>query len=74
MARQRARTAILLLLLATALPAAAQHHDKHDERALHEAPRLAPGQIAPMKGSAITITRSPPTRSGPSSSSTGVSG
>jgi tetratricopeptide (TPR) repeat protein len=25
-----------------------QHHNKHDERALREDPRLAPGQIAPM--------------------------
>jgi tetratricopeptide (TPR) repeat protein len=29
-------------------PAAAQHHNKHDERALAEDPRLAPGQIAPV--------------------------
>ncbi len=29
-------------------PAGAQHHNKHDERALREDPRLAPGQLAPV--------------------------
>jgi len=29
-------------------PTLAQHHDEHDERALKEDPRLAPGQIAPV--------------------------
>jgi tetratricopeptide (TPR) repeat protein len=34
-------------MLALAGPSAAQHHNKHDERALREDPRLAEGQIAP---------------------------
>ncbi len=38
--------ATLTLLLA--VPAMAQHHGQHDERALAEDPRLAPGQIAPV--------------------------
>ena len=29
-------------------PVASQHHNKHDERALKEDPRLAPGQLAPV--------------------------
>jgi tetratricopeptide (TPR) repeat protein len=44
------RRALLCATLALALgaPATAQHHDEHDERALQEDPRLAPGQIAPV--------------------------
>ena len=36
------------LALTLAAPAAAQHHNQHDPRALAEDPRLAPGQIAPV--------------------------
>jgi len=38
----------ILVSLGVAAPAAAQHHNRHDERALSEDPRLAPGQIAPV--------------------------
>ena len=39
-------TAVLALTLAGT--AVAQHHNQHDDRALAEDPRLAPGQIAPV--------------------------
>ncbi len=44
------RIAVLCAALALTLcaPAMAQHHNTHDERALKEDPRLAPGQIAPV--------------------------
>ena len=40
-------TTILAALLVSGT-VAAQHHNKHDERALRQDPRLAPGQIAPV--------------------------
>lgn len=45
--RQR-RIAVVLLALSACGSALAQHHNQHDERALREDPRLAPGQIAPV--------------------------
>ena len=44
------RRTLLCTILALALctPLMAQHHNTHDERALQEDPRLAPGQIAPV--------------------------
>ncbi len=42
------RTAVICAALALCAPAMAQHHNAHDERALKEDPRLAPGQIAPV--------------------------
>jgi tetratricopeptide (TPR) repeat protein len=40
--------AIALAVLLFAVPASAQHHNRHDPRALEQDPRLAPGQIAPV--------------------------
>ncbi len=43
------RIAVSLIVVAGLVaPVAAQHHNQHDERALGEDPRLAPGQIAPV--------------------------
>jgi tetratricopeptide (TPR) repeat protein len=44
----RAVGAALAVWLMAQAPARAQHHNQHDERALQEDPRLAPGQIAPV--------------------------
>jgi len=44
----RAVGAALAVSLLAQAPVRAQHHNQHDERALHEDPRLAPGQIAPV--------------------------
>jgi tetratricopeptide (TPR) repeat protein len=46
-ARRSFVVAAVLALLAW-IPAAAQHHNRHDDRALAEDPRLAPGQLAPV--------------------------
>jgi len=42
------RCFVFMLALMLVGSAAAQHHNKHDDRALEEDPRLAPGQIAPV--------------------------
>ena len=42
------KTFLALVAVAICGTAAAQHHNKHDERALEVDPRLAPGQIAPV--------------------------
>ena len=47
-APRRAAHFCLALALMLCAPAMAQHHNTHDERALQEDPRLAPGQIAPV--------------------------
>ncbi len=44
--RRASRLVTFILLVST--PLLAQHHNKHDERALQEDPRLAEGQLAPV--------------------------
>lgn len=39
---------IAVSVAALGVAASGQHHDKHDQRALSEDPRLAPGQLAPI--------------------------
>jgi tetratricopeptide (TPR) repeat protein len=41
-------TLAVALTISLVTPLLAQHHNKHDERALKEDPRLAPGQLAPV--------------------------
>ncbi len=41
-------TVVVLATMLGASPTVAQHHNQHDERALAEDPRLAPGQLSPV--------------------------
>ncbi len=46
--RTLAAALALAVMLAVVQPVSAQHHNRHDPRALAADPRLAPGQIAPL--------------------------